>query len=173
VIDGSTALASPRLDLEPLRVEHAAEMVAVLGEPSLYSFTGGEPPSLEMLDRRYRAQVDGSGDPNELWLNWIIRHRSTGAAVGFVQATVELDRGPLGDIAWVIGIEHQGQGFAIEAARAMAEWLLTTGVATLTAHIHPDHAASQAVARAAGLVETTEVDDDGEVVWASPAAASR
>jgi hypothetical protein len=33
-----------RLTLEPLRPEHADEMVAVLGDPALYEFTGGTPP---------------------------------------------------------------------------------------------------------------------------------
>ena len=164
-LTGSPAdLETPRLRLEPLSVGHAAEMVAVLGDPSLYRFTGGEPPSLETLEGRYRSQVSGSGDPNELWLNWIVRRKDTGAPTGFVQATVLLDDGPSADIAWVIGVGDQGKGFATEAARAMAEGLLARGVATLTAHIHPDHRASQAVARAVGLVETAEVDERVELL---------
>ena len=45
------------------------------------------------------------------------------------------------------------------------DWLLASGTAdAVVAHIHPDHAASVAVARAAGLAPTAE-RHDGEVVW--------
>ena len=38
-------VATPRLRLVPLRVADAEEMAMVLGAPSLYGFTGGEPPA--------------------------------------------------------------------------------------------------------------------------------
>ena len=53
-------IATSRLRLVPLRVEDAEEMAAVLAAPSLYAFTGGEPPSAELLRDRYAAQVAGS-----------------------------------------------------------------------------------------------------------------
>jgi RimJ/RimL family protein N-acetyltransferase len=160
-------LETARLHLESLRADHATEMVAVLADPSLYEFTGGTPPSLDELRWRYGSQVDGSGDPNELWYNWILRTKADGTAVGFVQATVAVDPGPMADVAWLLGVGHQGRGFAVEGAKSMVEWLASTGVRSFTAHIHPAHARSQEVARAIGFVETSEVDDDGEVVWAS------
>jgi len=65
----------------------------------------------------------------------------------------------------VIGVDHQGQGFAREAASEMCGWLNSDGVRRLTAHIHPQHRASERVAVALGLTATDEVDEDGEVVW--------
>jgi hypothetical protein len=35
-------LASERLRLEPLRVEHAAEMAGLLDDPQLHTFIGGQ-----------------------------------------------------------------------------------------------------------------------------------
>ena len=91
--DGS-ALAGPRLDLEPLRVEHAEEMTPLLDDPGPHVFTGGEPASLPELRERYRRQaVGGSRDGSQ--------------------------RG------------------------------------ALLAHVHPDHQASQRVARAVGFTATT------------------
>ena len=87
-----------------------------------------------------------------------------GAAVGFVQATVTDDGA---DLAWVVGVEWQGQGLAVEAATAMREWLTGDGVGLFTAHVHPDHAASQGVAAAIGLRATGRLDDEGEGVWES------
>ena len=167
-------LETDRLRLEPLRVEDAEEMAGVLADPSLYTFIGGEPPTVEELRLRYAAQVVGrSPDGREQWLNWIVRRRAEGDAIGSVQATVGeatgVPRGTSADVAWVIGVPWQGHRSASEAAAAMISWLLTQeprGVATITAHIHPDHAASAAVARRLGL-EPTDRLEDGEVVWAA------
>ncbi len=149
-----------RLQLEPLSETHAAEMVSVLADPSLYEFIGGAPPSLNDLQAQYRAQVAGSGDEREVWLNWVIRLE--GVAVGFVQATVT---GSVSDVAWVVGAAWQGRGIATEAARAMCDWLTTVGVSRLEAHVHPAHVASQRVAAALGLIDSKEIDDEGESIW--------
>lgn len=139
-------------------------MVAVLADPALYTFTGGEPPGLEDLRRRYAAQVAGhSPDGAEQWHNWIVRRADGGDAIGFVQATV-VDAGVAADIAWVIGAPWQGRGYATEAAQALVAWLREAGVAAITAHVHPDHGASARVAARAGLAATDEVED-GERVW--------
>jgi RimJ/RimL family protein N-acetyltransferase len=114
------------------------------------------------LRDRYVRQLRGhSPDGRETWLNWMVRRRDTRELVGAVQATVTQDAA---DVAWVIAVPHQGEGFAREAAGAMAGWLRDRGVARLTAHIHPDHTASGAVARAIGLVPTETVVD-GEIRW--------
>jgi hypothetical protein len=64
-------------------------MVAVLGDPALYEFTGGEPPTLDELRERYERQAVGrSPDRSEEWLNWIVRITDDGHAIGFVQATI-------------------------------------------------------------------------------------
>jgi RimJ/RimL family protein N-acetyltransferase len=46
----------------------------------------------------------------------------------------------------------------------MVGWLDAQHVSSVTAHIHPEHAASAAVASSAGL-RPTDVIEDGEVVW--------
>jgi RimJ/RimL family protein N-acetyltransferase len=153
-------LSTQRLSLEPLEEAHAPEMVTVLADPSLYAFTGGEPPTPAALRAQYRAQVAGPGDRSEVWHNWVIR--LDGGAVGFVQATVT---GSGSDIAWVVGLPWQRRGIAVEAAGAMCDWLVAGGVRRLEAHIHPAHVASQRVAESLGLVDSGEIDDDGEGVW--------
>jgi RimJ/RimL family protein N-acetyltransferase len=140
-------------------------MVEVLADRALYEHTGGQAPDLEALEARYRAQVEGSPDQGETWCNWIARRIDDQAAIGFVQATVT---GDAAEVAWLIGVDHQGQGFATEAARAMCEWLVGQGVSRVTAHSHPRHIASQRVALAIGLTVTGELDDEGEAIWASP-----
>jgi RimJ/RimL family protein N-acetyltransferase len=157
-------LATPRLDLIPLQPEHADEMVDVLADARLYAFTGGRPPSHDELRARYERQSVGhSAEGAEEWHNWIVRRRPEGETIGFVQATI-VDDGGSADIAWLIGVHWQGRGFAAEAARALVDWLERGGVSVITAHVHPDHHASAAVAARGGL-EPTDRIDAGERVW--------
>ena len=153
-----------RLDLRPLRVGDAEEMVAVLADPAVYAFTGGEPPDADALRARFvRLVVGRSQDGLDAWHNWIVRLAADGTAMGTVQATVSAE-GAIAEIAWVVGIPWQGLGYASEAALALVAWLESLGTGTIIAHIHPAHRASEAVATRAGLLPTDEIED-GERVW--------
>jgi len=159
-------LSSRRLTLEPLRVDHAGEMAPLLDDVALHTFIGGEPATLEGLRDRYTRQVIGrSPDGSQRWLNWVIRRRDTGQAVGTTQATVSEEDGVLtADVAWVVASSQQRQGFAREAAVVMVQWLRSHGVDAVVAHVHPRHQASMAVAAAVGL-RPTDVVADGEIRW--------
>ncbi|MFJ9018473.1 GNAT family N-acetyltransferase [Streptomyces sp. NPDC102259] len=162
----STLTAEPfttaRLDVVPLRVDHAAEMAVVLGDPALHAFIGGAPGTPEALRARYERLVAGSPDPSVSWCNWVLRVRDADRPAGTVQATVTgRDHA---EIAWVVGTPWQGRGLACEAAAGLVGRLRAQGVRTIVAHIHPDHHASAAVARSAGLSVTAE-RQDGEVRW--------
>ena len=183
-------IRTARLDLQPLRVTHAAEMAGVLADRGLYTFTGGSPPTAAGLRARYQRWGAGAPDPAVSWCNWVIRLRAERrpagpvlagpvlagpvlggpvlvgpVLVGTVQATVT---GPAGaraaEIAWVVGAAWQGRGIGGEAARGLVGWLRQLPVRTITAYIHPDHHASAGVARAAGLSPTGR-RRDGEVRW--------
>ena len=160
----SDQIRSDRLSLIPLVVADADEMVGVLSGAALYTFTGGSPPGLDELRARYSGLAAGrSPDGDEEWRNWILRREPDRTAVGCVQATV-VDGGTRAEIAWVVGLSWQRQGFAAEAARALTAWLDARGVTAIQARIHPDHAASAGVARRAGLAPTGQTDD-GEQLW--------
>ncbi|MEV8373055.1 GNAT family N-acetyltransferase [Kribbella sp. NPDC056861] len=157
----ATTFASERLVMQPLQVEYADAMAEVLADPALYTFTGGEPPTVESLVERYRRQVAGPGREGESWLNWVISVTQYDTLAGYVQATVIGDEA---EIAWVVGTSWQGQGFAKEAAIALVGWLDAHGAQRITATIHPDHTASAGVAAAAGLSKTDQLVD-GEILW--------
>ncbi|MGH3673950.1 MAG: GNAT family N-acetyltransferase [Pseudonocardiaceae bacterium] len=168
---GDQPIITPRTLLTPITVEDADEMVEVLASHELYAFIGGQPPTVEALRNRYAKLVVGHSDDGlQDWYNWVVRVQATGHAVGTVQATV-MSEGTRAEVAWIIGLPWQGQGFASEAARAVVRRLAGGGVGYITAHVHPEHAASAAVARGAGLSATDEVYD-GEQRWAlgQPAA---
>ncbi|MFC0507154.1 GNAT family N-acetyltransferase [Micromonospora costi] len=162
-------IETERLVLEPLRVEHADEMAPLLRDERLHEFVGGRPATPKELRSRYaRQSVGRSPDGAEGWLNWILRHRETGDAVGYVQATVRLDgERPVAELAWVVISPEQGRGYAAEAAAGMIGWLDQQGVTALIAHVHPDHRASARVAERLGL-RATDVLVDGERRWVGP-----
>jgi RimJ/RimL family protein N-acetyltransferase len=155
-------LTGPRLALEPLRLEHERELAPLLADPALHVFTGGEPDTPAERRARIARQVRGrSPDGRDVWMNWVLRDGTD--AVGTLQATLRPDR--VAEVAWVVFTPFQGRRYAREAAVVLVEWLLVSGTAdAVVAHIHADHAASAAVARAAGLAPTAE-RHHGEVVW--------
>jgi RimJ/RimL family protein N-acetyltransferase len=163
------AIETDRLTLLPLAVEHADEMAEVLSDPALHAFIGGAPYSPQALRVRYERLVAGSPDPAQRWCNWVIRLREEGRLAGTVQATIvpsgaTSGQGGVAEIAWVVGTPWQRRGIASEAARALVGWLTERDVRVIRAHVHPDHRASAAVARAAGLTPTRH-RHDGEIRW--------
>lgn len=166
-------MTTARLVLKPLAESDADEMAGVLSAPELYTFIGGEPPTVNGLRERYARLATGrSPDGLQEWLNWIVWHVEDGVAVGTVQATVT-DGGRRADVAWVVGAPWQGLGYAVEAASALVAWLRERGVAEIRASIHPEHAASAKVAERIGLAPTGEFDDEGEQIWRAQRAPER
>lgn len=157
-------MSTDRLELEPLRSEHAEDLFSVLSDELLYEYTQQVPPaSLSELRARYlRLETRQSPDGKQAWLNWVLVEAATGMGIGYVQATVDSTRA---DVAWVVGTHWQRRGFATEAAQALVVWLRSAGVKTIRAHINPTHSASQRVAANAGLSRTGEITD-GEELWA-------
>ena len=153
-----------RLTLVTLPPEYADEMAAVLADPDLYTFTGGSPPARQELRARYERWNAGSPDPGVSRCNWVIKLRSPRCLTGTVQATISSGDESLAEVAWVVGTAWQGQGIATEAAQALIAWLGHQSVHTTIAHIHPRHQASAAVAAAAGLTPTGQLED-GEMRW--------
>ena len=76
--------------LEPLKPQHAAEMLVGLSAPEGYRFLPDDPPAdLAELTSRYERQARGqSDDGTERWYNWIIRDTGSCAASGYTQATI-------------------------------------------------------------------------------------
>jgi RimJ/RimL family protein N-acetyltransferase len=162
------SIGTIRLRLVPIGPGHADEMAGVLADPALYAFTGGRPLSAGALRERYQRLAAGPSEPGVTWANWVIQDRRSGRLAGYVQATITAgEHGPEAEVAWVVGTAWQGQGLATEAARGLAGWLADHGVATIVAHIHPDHHASAAVAAAVGL-KPSGGWHDGERRWQRP-----
>jgi RimJ/RimL family protein N-acetyltransferase len=110
-------LASPRLFLENLRPEQAAEMFQVLQDPGMYTYIPlGPPETPEVLRERYARQASHP-DEEGIWLNWILRLKAGSACIGYVQATIPPGEPAL--LAYQLSPHYWCQGYASEACRAV------------------------------------------------------
>ncbi len=89
VIDLDRGWRTERLHLEPLTAAHAAVLAPLRNDAALHDFTGGAPLSAAALAARYaRLAERRSPGGDQLWGNWAVRLRSTGVAVGTIQASL-------------------------------------------------------------------------------------
>jgi RimJ/RimL family protein N-acetyltransferase len=161
-----SAIVGEGVTLEPQLASHAAELYAVISDPSLYEFIDDkEPVSAEALRQRLaRLESCLSPDGTEHWLNWIVRNVA-GELVGYVQATVTPDHSA--EIAYVLGRAHWRRGYAFAACTAMiGELRKSYGVVRLTATLDPANAASLALLRKLGLGLAWTNEADHEVGYA-------
>ena len=160
----SRTLIAGELTLDPLEPADAHELASLLDDRNLHEFIGGEPLTEPALEARYHRLVAGAPSGSGVtWLNWTIRRRADGQAVGTAQATV-VDRDAA--LAWVVASKWQGRGYASDVARALVAWAEREGL-TASASVHPRHTASERVASRAGLRPTGDWAAD-ERVWRVP-----
>ena len=159
-------LRTDRLDLEPVsrrarRRDGRASSPTAASTPS--TTTSPRHRSRSCATATPARPPACSPDGREVWHSWIVRERESGAAIGFVQATVGATAGSSlasvdtadtpydgrtsAELAWVIGVPWQGRGYATEAATAVRDAVRGPGsvtgddVALVHAHIAPGHVA--------------------------------
>ncbi len=163
--DQEWTLESRRLALLPMTVSDTAELHELFERRDAESsIQDSIPPSLEDLQARIRRwERRRSPDGAEIWLNWTLRLKHDQTAVGRMQATVTE---AWADMAWVIGRRFRNQGYATEAGRCIAAWLLESfSLGEVRATIHPGNTASQRVAANIGMRRSGERTNDAEEVW--------
>jgi RimJ/RimL family protein N-acetyltransferase len=144
-----------------LRAADAEELAGLLDEPWGREWLGAGDVD-ELRERFAGWEARRSPDGDEAWLNWVVRERHDGRALGWVQATV---RGDAAIVAYAILPAERGAGAAADAVRAMVRWLHgTLRVVTVIAEIDEANEASVGVAIASGFERTIRRTGD-EVVW--------
>jgi RimJ/RimL family protein N-acetyltransferase len=147
-----TPLETPRLLIEPLRLDHAALLYEHLQDERLYRFIPQDPPaSLRTLEDRYgflsaRRPPDG----REAWLNWAVRVLGSGDYAGTIEATVHENLETT--IAYTVFVPYQRQGFAAEACERLLEHLFDDyRVGVAAAEIDTRNVASIALVESLGF----------------------
>lgn len=150
-------IETPRLLLEPLRAAHASACFNAFAEPRLYRYIDMPMPiDSSDLRRRFTRWIDGSGDPDERWLNWIAIERRTATPAGWFQATVRAGderAAGIADIAYFVFDTFQRRGVAVEAVGALCDWLFSTmPIRSIRARTDERNRASIRVALATGFL---------------------
>ncbi|GAA3621938.1 GNAT family N-acetyltransferase [Microlunatus ginsengisoli] len=153
-------VSTERLDLIPVRPEHAEELVRIHGDPSVaYWFAGAWSAD--------RART-WAADQAEAWREhgvgrWMAYRRTDGVLIGRGGLMrMELAGRPVLDLGWVVRDRYVGQGFATEIGRASAAFgFETLGAAEIHAYTEQDNLASRAVMVKLGMTEVGPMDDSG------------
>ena len=154
-------IEADRTQLVPLRASDADELAGLLQEEQMRSWLRAGDVA-ELRDRFAAWETRRSPDGEEQWLNWVVRERDDGRALGWVQATV---RGASASVAYALLPAERGAGLASEAVRALVRWLRERlAVTMVTAEIDDANAASVRVAVSAGFERTIHRSGE-DFVW--------
>lgn len=159
-------MESARLTLPALTLDDAAEVFGIIGhKPTVHAVSWGQ-PTLEAATGWVRRRIANEtqhgysmwgvarlGDPTLVGLCGFFPTQPDAPAVLDVGVDEEVELG------YVIQADHQGRGWATEAAQAATNAMLGTG-RQVFATIRSTNAASLAVAAKIGLEPDGHIDDD-------------
>ncbi len=164
-------LQSARLELVPFSAPLVEAMLAGdhdrLFDVVAARFSGGiVPPLLE--DHLEELLQMLHGDPEKAtWCAWLSVDRTLGEAVGSAGIGLVPDRNGHVLMGWAVFPSFERQGYATEAAAAVAEWAIARpGVTAVRATVPPWNTPSIRVAQKIGMkaVGNSEVAEVGEVI---------
>ncbi len=145
-------LETPRLKLEPYDDSHYEGLRVMDSDAGVMRYiTGGivkTPEETWEGIRRVQARWDKY---NFSW--WAIKEKSSGAIVGAacLQHLANVDGAPL-EIGWRLVPEHNGKGYATEAAKAIVNYAAEqVGATYLVAVADPENIPSQRVMQRLGM----------------------
>jgi len=163
-----------RLLFEPLSPAHADEL-RELTLPDVARFIGGEPSDLEALRAQFVRMAEGPSDPSkERWVNFAVRSRASGVALGRVEAAVIGEGATRAEVAYLLIPSVWGQGLAREAMEAFQAALVADfAVEAFWATVTPGNQRSVRLLQRLGYVEHPREAwpalvsyDEGDLVFA-------
>lgn len=150
------ALATSRLELEPLSVVHAEALVEPFQDARVWTYLPQlRPADREAVRERFRRWL--APPPPDMpealaFENWVGFERTTRAIVGTFQATIVRDGSAT--IGYIVFPNHQRRGYAVEAMTAVCTYLRDAqAIRRIVADMDRRNAASVAVAQRLGMLE--------------------
>lgn len=150
-------IETPRLLLRRWRAEDLAPFAALNADPEVTRYVGG-PMTREASDAMVGRFEAGFGERG--YSRWAVE--LGGRLVGFCGLGLHPVVPGDVEIGWRLARDVWGQGVATEAAVAVRDWAVGSGVlGRVVAVVHPDNAASIRVAEKTGLAYERDADLDG------------
>lgn len=153
---GTKSIQTQRLNLAPMTKEAALAMVEGLS---------AEDRAHVSADWLEKVHASDSDDPWTFGFTMMLRE--SGQPIGNCGFNGPPDSEAMVEIAYGVDEEHQGKGYATEAAEAMVKFAFGSGlVSVVRANTFPEENASGRVLTKCGFVFVGEVDDPEEgLVW--------
>ncbi|MFG6448866.1 GNAT family N-acetyltransferase [Roseateles sp. BYS180W] len=148
-----STLHTPRLVLEPMRLEHLDDLDAMNADPEVMRYIKGHGVSREetlaMIERVQQRWAEFGFS----WWSFVERDSGRVIGAGCVQHLNRDRNNPL-ETGWRLRRDRWGLGYASEAARHMAAFAFDTlNAPLLTAVCQPDNLASAHVMQKLGMQE--------------------
>ena len=145
-------IETERLLLRPLTDEDHAGLYEIYLNPRVHRFIGGPPPPFEEHMARSRERWPQYYREHGFGL-WATIRREDGRLLGRIGLLAQdIDGVREVEVGYALGEEAWGRGYATEAARACRDWAFRNlTVPHVISLIHPDNAASIAVAERNGM----------------------
>ena len=167
-------ITTGRLELRPFRDEDAAELHEIFSDPETHTIGEGPFTSLAQTTAWISRRGEAERQHGLLW--YAVRDRADGRMLG----NCGLFPGRTGiaepEIGYEIRRSCQGHGLATEAAAAVLNDALTSGIGRVWATIRPHNTASLRVAAKIGMTpQYTRPDSRGPLIYLacrSPAGAT-
>lgn len=154
---------------------------SAINTPAMMTYLGGEVRSEDAVRESLEADVAAfdTAEGHQRWTVWRGDERVGRIGLFHVRtkAAPEALHGQR-EIGWMFAQEHQGQGYATEAARAVLDWAFARGIATVFAQTSDSNAASTRMMQRLGLTRRAELDyvdpeypevDNPTTVWSTSA----
>jgi RimJ/RimL family protein N-acetyltransferase len=150
-------LTSRRLRLRPWRVEDAEAAARIFGAAEVAQWLTPamsqvpDVAAMRSVLEAWLAEVDRLVPPLGRWAVELAGADGTGPVIGAVALLPLPPDGEDAEIAWQTGPEHQGHGYATEAASALIRWAFSAGLPEVFAVSRPGNKAGARVAERLGM----------------------
>ncbi len=148
-----TPIRTARLVIRPWREDEAPRLLDILRREEIVKWLG-HPRTLETVEEA-RAKIAGMGDVLPL-SEWAIEVAANGVPAGSVMLvpiphSEQPDGSSLIQIGWYAHPDATGHGYVTEAARAVLEYGLASGLPEIRALTHTDNYPSMKVCERLGM----------------------
>jgi len=148
-----TELTGPRVSLRRFQLGDVADFVAYRSAEQVARFQSWDATySREAGERFVRQMMNQHPDTPGEWFQFAVALRATGRLIGDCVARPDADDPRQCEIGFTLAPEHQGRGYATEAAGLLVGYLFTArGKHRITAYCDPRNTASAAVLERLGM----------------------
>ena len=160
----SQSLESSRLIIRPQLASDAEAAFAFLQDDAMRQWISlRKPASVDTLRQSWKRNEAGiSPDGCEAWLQWFVRSKADGSAIGSIDACIDQNKVAV-NFGYYFFVPAWGQGFATEAVGVVAKHLMSNGVERLLATVTVGNTASVRVLKKIGFQYTRTIADNDTV----------